>query len=82
MIQCGLDNPDYGGDACRDACLAADTMPAATLAGVAVNCQSCTLTQLLACAETSCHDEMARFLCCAEGCAGVETCTAARCSGE
>jgi hypothetical protein len=82
VIQCGIDDEGYGGDVCRDACLAADTMPAAALASSPINCQSCTLAQLLACAETSCHDEMARFLCCAESCAGVESCTTARCSGD
>jgi hypothetical protein len=52
-------------DACRNACLAADTTPAAFLGGYPVNCSICTTLQLLACGEhTDCHDPIASALCC------------------
>ncbi len=82
VIQCAIDNPDYGADDCRNACLAADGTPPGSVLGVPVDCPNCTLAQLLACADQGgCHDETARFLCCLEGCAGDATC-AQQCSGE
>ena len=82
VIQCSVDNPDYGADTCRDACLAADGTPAGTVAGFPVDCPNCTLAQLLACADQDgCHDETARFLCCLEGCGGGDACNQ-QCAGE
>ena len=82
VIQCAVDNPDYGADACRDACLAADGTPAGSVLGFPVDCPNCTLAQLLACADQGgCHDETARFLCCLEGCGGGATCNQ-QCAGE
>ncbi|HKY35414.1 MAG TPA: hypothetical protein VJN18_05710 [Polyangiaceae bacterium] len=82
IVQCGIDNPDYGADACRDACQAADTTPPDTSLGTAVSCATCTLAQLLACTDSSgCHDETARFMCCFEACGGAANC-AETCNGE
>jgi hypothetical protein len=82
IVQCGIDNPDYGADACRDACQAADTTPPDTSRGAPVSCATCTLAQLLACTDSSgCHDETARFVCCFEACGGGASC-AETCNGE
>lgn len=82
VIQCGLDNPEYGADACREACLAADGTPASSIAGFPVDCPNCTVAQLLACADQNgCHDETAAFVCCLEGCGGSPAC-AEQCAGE
>jgi len=82
VVQCGIDNPDYGADDCRNACLAADITPPADVGGLPVNCANCTLAQLLACSDQGgCHDETARFICCLEACAGDETCNQ-QCAGE
>jgi hypothetical protein len=81
VLQCAT-TPEYDQEACRNACLAADTTPADSSLGVSINCATCTLGQLLACADSGgCHDETAAFMCCIEPCAGDEACTAA-CNGE
>jgi hypothetical protein len=82
VIQCGLNNPEYGADACREACLAADGTPAGSLAGFPVDCPTCTIAQLLGCADQGgCHDETAAFVCCLEACGGGAACSQ-QCAGE
>lgn len=81
VLQCAS-TPEYDQEACRNACLAADTVPADTSLGVPINCATCTLGQLLACADTGgCHDETAAFMCCNEACGGDAACNA-ECNGE
>ncbi|HEV8248062.1 MAG TPA: hypothetical protein VGP93_19945, partial [Polyangiaceae bacterium] len=83
IVQCGLTSDQYNLDACRNACLAADGTPAASASGFAVDCPTCTLLQLLACADTGgCHEETAAFICCIEACGGSDTCASTQCSGE
>lgn len=82
VVRCGIDNPEYDQEACRNGCLAADTTPADTSLGQPINCANCTLGQLLACADQGgCHDETAAFLCCLEECGGGEQCQT-ECSGQ
>jgi hypothetical protein len=81
VLQCA-NSPEYDQEACRNACLAADTVPADNSLGVPINCANCTLGQLLACADSGgCHNETASFMCCIEGCGGGDACTAS-CNGE
>lgn len=54
-------------EACRNACLVADTTPPAMLQGFLVTCATCTLLQLFACGDQNgCHDPLADALCCNE----------------
>jgi len=81
---CAL-QPEGDADDCREACQKADTTPADTSLGYAVDCSSCVFLQLLACGETSgCHDEVARLMCCITSCATSSdpNCFQNECSGE
>ncbi len=52
---------------CADACVQADPTPPDPLTGI--DCEACTLFQLLACAEPICHAENSAWACCiAEHC--------------
>ncbi|HMJ12187.1 MAG TPA: hypothetical protein VK524_12270, partial [Polyangiaceae bacterium] len=73
-------------EACRNACLAADTTPPGLIEGFPVTCATCTLLQLFACGEEAgCHDPLADALCCSERACpagSAENCTEQRCPGE
>ncbi|HEY6559327.1 MAG TPA: hypothetical protein VI072_18710 [Polyangiaceae bacterium] len=74
------------GEACRTACLVADTTPPAAIQGFPVSCATCTILQLFACGERNgCHDPLADALCCSERlcpAGSPENCTDQRCPGE
>ena len=82
-MACSTSADDYDGEACRNACLAADTTPALVIGGFPVNCAACSLLQLLGCADGGgCHAETADFMCCVEDCGGGDACTSGPCAGE
>jgi hypothetical protein len=71
-------------DACREACIAADTTPPEPMYGL--QCDSCIYLQLFACIDgAGCHDGVAEVFCClAENCpeGSPEGCGEQRCSAE
>jgi hypothetical protein len=71
-------------DACREACVAADTTPPETMYGL--ECDSCIYLQLFACIDgAGCHDGVAEVFCClAEKCpeGSPEGCGEQRCGAE
>jgi hypothetical protein len=82
VLGCGGETAENDPEPCRDACIAADAMPPPAGAE-ALNCQACTLAQLLACLDVEgCHAETSAFICCVTGCAGDQTCVDRECSGE
>jgi len=81
---CAL-QPEGDADDCREACQKADTTPADTSLGYAVDCSSCVFLQLLACGEASgCHEDVARLMCCITSCATSSdpNCFQDECNGE
>jgi hypothetical protein len=78
VTNCALEEEEEYVEDCRDACLAADTTPAAQN----VDCQGCVFNQILACAgEKGCQDQTAKFVCCAQGCSD-EACIDTQCQAE
>ncbi len=71
---CGEDDLD-----CIDVCFQDDPTPADPLTGI--DCETCSLVQLLACSEPACHEANAAFLCCNAACEG-QGCAADACETE
>jgi hypothetical protein len=71
-------------DACRDACIEADTTPAETQFGL--NCATCIYLTVFACIDmTACHDGVAEVFCCIEdNCptGSAEGCAEQMCGGD
>jgi hypothetical protein len=70
---------------CEEACLKADTTPAAEGSGGALTCQPCVQLQELACGERAgCGDANASLLCCIEACnsSADPNCLAQTCGRE
>jgi hypothetical protein len=71
-------------DACRDACISADTTPAEPQFGL--NCAACIYLTLFACIDmTACHDGVAEVFCCIEdNCpsGSPDGCSEQMCGGE
>jgi len=83
VVTCGLTETEYTLEDCRNACLAADGSPAGSYYGFPVDCPTCTILQLLSCADSAgCHDETAAFMCCIEGCGSDQNCQNTKCAGE
>jgi hypothetical protein len=82
VLACGGETAENDPEPCRDACVAADAMPALDGAE-AVNCRACTLAQLIACLDANgCHAETSNFVCCVTSCAGDQACIDRECAGE
>jgi hypothetical protein len=75
---------DADGEACRDACIAADTTPPHATYGL--NCAACIYLTLFACIDaTECHSGVAEVFCCIEdNCpnGSAEGCSDAMCGAE
>jgi cytochrome c5 len=78
--QCMLSCTDM--TTCPGNCLAADTTPSDPSTGL--DCTSCYYDQALACADPSCHDTIAQYVCCVYSkCpSGDSSCVDAQCSAE
>lgn len=71
---CGEDDLD-----CIDGCFQDDPTSVDPFTGI--DCETCSLLQLLACSEPACHDANAAFLCCNAACEGQD-CAADACAAE
>ena len=86
VAACALEKPEDEVDDCQEACQKADTTPADTSLGDAIDCSGCVFNQLVACAENAgCHDEVAGLICCLESCfssTDPQGCFESKCTGE
>jgi len=82
VLACTGDEPDGGdaaAEACRDACMAADTTPPA----VGIDCKTCTVAQLFGClGAEGCELESDQFACCTAGCGSDAACLERDCAGK